>query len=64
MLTILSPSTSTIFVGEPSQIQDFNIWHRLKEPKEAKQKVAWKKYGKYELKGRSAMKKESEKWGV
>jgi alpha-tubulin suppressor-like RCC1 family protein len=49
--------------GEPSQVQDFNIWHRLKEPKEQTKKVAWKKYGKYELKGRSAMKAESDRWG-
>jgi hypothetical protein len=39
-----------------------NIWHRLKEPTEAKEKLKWKKYGKYELKGRSAMKAEADKW--
>jgi len=50
--------------GEPIQIEDFNIWHRLKEPHETKKKVQWKKYGKYELKGRSAMKAAQEKWNV
>jgi alpha-tubulin suppressor-like RCC1 family protein len=40
----------------PTQVPDFNIWHRIPEPTtEVKQAVKWKKYGKYELKGRSAM---------
>ncbi len=38
----------------PCQIPNFNIWHRVPEPKEVRQAVKWKKYGKYELKGRSA----------
>lgn len=43
-------------IGKPVQIKDFNIWHRMPEPKAAvKQKERWKKYGKYELKGRSKM---------
>mmetsp|Transcript_13333 Transcript_13333/g.19610 ORF Transcript_13333/g.19610 Transcript_13333/m.19610 type:complete len:689 (-) Transcript_13333:2282-4348(-) len=43
-------------LGKPVQIKDFNIWHRLPEPKAAvKQKERWKKYGKYELQGRSKM---------
>lgn len=57
-------NTINDLIGEPNQVQDFNIWHRLKEPKEEKQKVAWKKYGKYELKGRRKMMEESDKWGV
>jgi|AntRauTorckE5430_2_1112549.scaffolds.fasta_scaffold09119_1 alpha-tubulin suppressor-like RCC1 family protein len=41
---------------KPSQLPDFNIWHRLPQPKEVIEKAEkWKKYGKYELKGRSAM---------
>jgi len=41
---------------QPCQVPDFNIWHRLPEPKgEEKKAERWKKYGKYELKGRSAM---------
>lgn len=41
---------------KPSQIPDFNIWHRLSEPKEIEKKAEkWKKYGKYEMKGRSAL---------
>lgn len=47
---------------KPIQIPDFNIWHRLPEPTENKKKDKWKKYGKYELKGRSAMMAEKEKW--
>lgn len=40
----------------PTQVPDFNIWHRIPEPTtEVKRAVKWKKYGKYELKGRSAM---------
>jgi alpha-tubulin suppressor-like RCC1 family protein len=40
--------------GEPEQLEDINIWHRLKEPKEATVKTErWKKFGKYEVKGRS-----------
>ncbi len=39
----------------PVQVPDFNIWHRVPEPREEKTTVKWKKYGKYELKGRSAM---------
>lgn len=40
--------------GEPQQIDSLNIWHRLREPKEAAVKTErWRKYGKYEVKGRS-----------
>ena len=47
----------------PCQIPDFNIWHRLPEPKEETKNAArWKKYGKYELKGRSAAMTEKDKW--
>ena len=31
-------------------IPDFNIWHRIPEPKEFVKKEKWKKYGKYEVK--------------
>jgi alpha-tubulin suppressor-like RCC1 family protein len=40
--------------GTPRMIPNFNIWHRVAEPKEhVKKKEKWKKYGKYEVKGRS-----------
>eukprot|EP00977_Amphora_coffeiformis_P028794 scaffold37104_cov183-Amphora_coffeaeformis.AAC.3 len=40
--------------GKPTMIEDFNIWHRLEEPKENQVKPKnYKKYGKYEIKGRS-----------
>lgn len=54
----LTPGSET----HPCQLPDFNIWHRLPEPKEVTQAVKWKKYGKYELKGRSAMMAEKKKW--
>ena len=41
--------------GEPTQINDFNIWHRIPEPKETVKTERWKKYGKYEVKGRQKM---------
>lgn len=42
--------------GEPTQVSDFNIWHRVPEPKERiKTGERWKKYGKYEVKGRQKM---------
>ncbi|KAL3922706.1 MAG: hypothetical protein SGILL_002062 [Bacillariaceae sp.] len=42
--------------GFPVQEPDFNIWHRLKEPKEqVRAAERWKKYGKYEVKGRQKM---------
>lgn len=42
--------------GKPTMIEDFNIWHRLEEPKENQTKPKnYKKYGKYEIKGRSKM---------
>jgi alpha-tubulin suppressor-like RCC1 family protein len=45
---------SKVTSGRPVQIPDFNIWHRLSEPTEfIKQREKWKKYGKYEVKGRS-----------
>lgn len=39
--------------GQPVQEMDFNIWHRIKEPTEQVKTERWKKYGKYEVKGRS-----------
>lgn len=42
--------------GEATQVNDFNIWHRVPEPQEGvTQGERWKKYGKYEVKGRSKM---------
>ena len=42
--------------GKPTMIEDFNIWHRLEEPREKQVKPKPpKKYGKYEIKGRSKM---------
>jgi len=49
--------------NRPYKVSDFNIWHRIPEPIEVKESANWKKYGKYELKGRSAMMAEKEKWG-
>jgi alpha-tubulin suppressor-like RCC1 family protein len=42
-------------LGKPVQVKDFNIWHRLHEPTEIVKTERWKKYGKYEVKGRSQM---------
>lgn len=40
--------------GKATMIENFNIWHRLEEPKENQTKPkVYKKYGKYEIKGRS-----------
>ncbi|KAL7493380.1 hypothetical protein ACHAWT_002530 [Skeletonema menzelii] len=44
--------------GLPRLLSGFNIWHRIAEPKEKVVKEQWKKYGKYELKGRSKMMQE------
>ncbi len=47
--------------GEPTQVSDFNIWHRVPEPKEViKTGERWKKYGKYEVKGRRKMMTETD----
>jgi alpha-tubulin suppressor-like RCC1 family protein len=46
-------------------IDGFSVWHRCAEPKKAvKRQQKWKTYGKYELKGRSKMMAEAEKWGL
>lgn len=51
--------------GRPVQVKDFSIWHRLPEPKAAQVKTErWKKYGKYETKGRSQMMGEAKKWNT
>ena len=43
-------------LGFPRMLGDFNIWHRLPEPTmEPVKKERSKKYGKYEVKGRSQM---------
>eukprot|EP00934_Nitzschia_sp_Nitz4_P001929 Nitzschia sp. Nitz4//scaffold37_size175936//167054//169102//NITZ4_002070-RA/size175936-processed-gene-0.205-mRNA-1//1//CDS//3329549860//1929//frame0 len=45
--------------GRPVQLENFNIWHRIPEPKEMKAKQErWKKYGTYEVKGRTKMMEE------
>eukprot|EP00568_Trieres_chinensis_P001601 CAMPEP_0183298936 /NCGR_PEP_ID=MMETSP0160_2-20130417/5802_1 /TAXON_ID=2839 ORGANISM="Odontella Sinensis, Strain Grunow 1884" /NCGR_SAMPLE_ID=MMETSP0160_2 /ASSEMBLY_ACC=CAM_ASM_000250 /LENGTH=612 /DNA_ID=CAMNT_0025461067 /DNA_START=105 /DNA_END=1943 /DNA_ORIENTATION=+ len=49
--------------GRPLQLEDFNIWHRIPEPKVKRPTERWKKYGKYEVKGRAKMKADAEKWG-
>ncbi|KAL7559429.1 hypothetical protein ACA910_009989 [Epithemia clementina (nom. ined.)] len=42
--------------GLPVEVEDFNVWHRLPEPKDdVVKKEKWKKYGKYEVRGRSKM---------
>jgi E3 ubiquitin-protein ligase HERC2 len=42
--------------GEPVQEDDFNIWHRVKEPEEQVVKAKrWKKLDKYEVKGREKL---------
>ncbi|KAL3916238.1 MAG: hypothetical protein SGILL_005269 [Bacillariaceae sp.] len=41
--------------GLPTQEPNFNIWHRVKEPKEQVRTERWKKLGKYEVKGRQKM---------
>lgn len=42
--------------GKPYQIENFNVWHRVPEPKEdVEPKPVYKKYGKYEIRGRSKM---------
>ena len=46
--------------GSPVLIPDFKIWQRTPEPKEELKKEKWKKYGKYELKGRSRALAEAE----
>mmetsp|Transcript_936 Transcript_936/g.2387 ORF Transcript_936/g.2387 Transcript_936/m.2387 type:complete len:689 (-) Transcript_936:301-2367(-) len=46
--------------GEPVEEIDFNIWHRVREPVEKVVKgERWKKFGKYEVKGRQKMMSES-----
>lgn len=42
-----------ILVGAPAKLLEFNVWHRTPEPKDIVKKKKWKKYGTYELKGRS-----------
>jgi hypothetical protein len=47
-------------VGRPRQVADFNIWHRIPEHKvTVVKKEKWKKFGKYEVKGRAKMMEES-----
>jgi alpha-tubulin suppressor-like RCC1 family protein len=45
--------------GRPAQVVNFNIWHRIPEPKDEVKKERWKKLGKYEVKGRTKMLSES-----
>jgi len=49
-------SSEEALQGRPRMLEDFNIWHRTSERKEKQvKKERWKKYGKYEVKGRSKM---------
>lgn len=48
-------SSDSVITGQPTMVGNFNIWHRVPEPKEFHQKQKYKKYGKYEVKGRSKM---------
>lgn len=50
--------------GAPTLVPDLNVWHRVPEPKAEVSTEKWKKYGKYELKGRSKVLADKEKWGV
>lgn len=43
---------NNVTAGRPRALPDFNIWHRVLEPKEYVKKEKYKKYGKYEVKGR------------
>jgi hypothetical protein len=52
---MLTTNTLCSCTGKPAQVSDFNIWHRVPEPKDKVKTERWKKYGKYELKGRSTM---------
>jgi len=54
----------TKIVGQPVRVRGLNIWHKIAEPKEVKKAEKWKKYGKYELKGRRSMMAEKDKWGA
>mmetsp|Transcript_25517 Transcript_25517/g.55214 ORF Transcript_25517/g.55214 Transcript_25517/m.55214 type:complete len:724 (+) Transcript_25517:401-2572(+) len=50
--------------GRPVKLKELNIWHRCAEPKmKTSSAQRWKKYGSYEVKGRSNMMSETEKWG-
>jgi hypothetical protein len=45
-------------LGLPRRIPDFNIWHRTPEPNKNNKpikKERWKKFGKYEVRGRTKM---------
>lgn len=48
-------SSDSMISGLPTMVGNFNIWHRIPEPKEFVKKEKYKKYGKYEVKGRSRM---------
>jgi alpha-tubulin suppressor-like RCC1 family protein len=49
-------SSSSDLTGEPTEVENFNIWHRIPEPNEnAITKEKYKKYGKYEVRGRAKM---------
>ena len=51
--------------GSPVMIPSFKVWQRTPEPKEEVKKNKWKKYGKYELKGRSqALAEEVSGWNA
>jgi len=51
--------------GHPVPLDNINIWQHIPEPKdEQKSNEKWKKYGKYEVKGRSQMMSDSDRWNI
>jgi hypothetical protein len=46
-------------VGRPRQVADFNIWYPFQNTRSMSKKEKWKKFGKYEVKGRAKMMEES-----
>jgi len=52
----LEQETIETELGKPRPVNDLNVWHRLPAPKDkVERKSRWKKFGKYEVKGRSKM---------
>jgi alpha-tubulin suppressor-like RCC1 family protein len=52
-------------IGYPVQVSNFNVWQGVPEPSKVNVSAErWKKYGKYELQGRSKVMAESARWGA
>ena len=47
--------------GRPKPLK-VNVWHGRPKPKDVVKQEKWKKYGKYEVKGRRQMLSEAERW--